>query len=248
MSPEMQMQLSNVMSILEKIQSMYANEGMDMDNNMDMMDAEKQDMDNMDMMDKKKQDMMDIDKAGYTDEEMKTEKALEMTEADASDANDDAEDRIDETNTEITEDSVNEVAKTLLALAGKKKVKKSEKSDNSNMVQAINQLTTVVKSLANKQNETETAVNGILKGLGVSEQLQEIQKAEQAKAADNRTPVMNPDANEMVQLFKSMMLAQNGQSNQDNQLNNVVTSNAQSDVVRKNCNDIAREYMRKGRF
>lgn len=235
MSPEMQTMMGNLSSILEEIQNMYGNEGMGMEAPAQM--SAKEDMaGDGDMMEEKVE-------SGYDEDMMKAQKALETTEPDATSASDDAEERMDETNTEITEDSVMEVAKALALLSGKVKapVKKSaQKADP--MVDAIHSLTRVVKGIADKQNATDTAVNGILEGLGVSSQLEKIQKSEDAKPL----PVTNPDAGEMLKVFKSML----GQGAQGVQEVNEgpVTSNVQSNEVRKNLRSPEMvQFFRKGR-
>lgn len=108
-------------------------------------------------------------------------------------ADDDAETRIADDQGNINDENVNAVAKAIMALASKgKPVAKSKKSpdevrkemlrqrvnkkleekrQNNNVEKALVAIANVVKSVAEQQNETTTAVANILEGMGIAQQV-----------------------------------------------------------------------------
>ena len=111
-------------------------------------------------------------------------KGIEETTSDGSTANDDAGIRDDGNKTDINEETVDEVTKALMQLIKQKKTtQKSVSNNNNNIAPVLNELTKVIKSMNNRQEETEKALESILKGLGVAEAIQkdETEKIEKSK-------------------------------------------------------------------
>jgi phosphopantothenate synthetase len=115
------------------------------------------------------QDMLEKGTGSEEDENM-IEKGLEQTPSDGATASDDVEERVEDPQTDQGEANENEVVKQLLSLLSKNTVKKSVSKEDK-VVAAVNELTQVVKTLANRTNDTELAVKNILEGFGISEQV-----------------------------------------------------------------------------
>jgi hypothetical protein len=115
-----------------------------------------------------------------TDEEGRTEKGLETTPSDGQTASDDAEERIEDPLPDGTQEATDMVAKTLveqLLTAVNKQKKPVKKSENNKIAQTLSELTKVVKSIVDKQNENQYAIESILKGLSVDKEIEVINKS-----------------------------------------------------------------------
>lgn len=109
----------------------------------------------------------------------KTEKGLEQTPSEGSTANDDAGVRDEENLTDLTEENMDEVAKALLTLLkGKTKTQKSvvKKESTNQLLPVLNELTKAIKSIGARQEESENALESILKGLGVAKAIESEEK------------------------------------------------------------------------
>jgi len=166
------------------------------------------------------------------DEEEDPEMMLAQKESNGPTANPEtkAEDRVEDP-TDITEGNLSEVGKSLgllLQLVGANKsapaqaVQKSAPAGgdqvNIAVLQSLAEISNVMKSLANQQNQQNTAISNILDGIGFSENVQ--------KSLDNRPkPVQNLDANgilnELTTVLKSLNGGQNVQNNNNNAWGNV---------------------------
>lgn len=97
-------------------------------------------------------------------------------------ASDDADARLGDDIPEVDQDNIDEVAKMLTKLAKKSKsapVKKASKNNELEDVKmAILDLTKVVKSIADDNNEVQKAVASILDGIGVADAITSVQKSE----------------------------------------------------------------------
>jgi len=179
-SQEIQAIVGNIIGLLEELKTMEGQmDGMDqapMEEGMEMKQENE------------------TDRPPMEEEELeKTEKGLEQTNSDGSTANDDAGVRDEENLTVLTEESVDEVAKALLHLVKQKK--KTEKSkvtnSNDNIMPVLQQLNKTLKSMSERQKESENAIEGILEGLGV------------AKAIENETTQKVEKSNPAIRSEKS---------------------------------------------
>jgi hypothetical protein len=162
--------------------------------------------------DKKKEDME------------KAKKAIETTPGDQPAAQDPAEDRIDEVIPEASEEKLNEVAKALLKIINKSQTK-VQKSEINPVVSVIDKVVKTLQTQDEKINSMANAFEQLLDGLGVSKQIEIVQKSQQPE----RRPIMNTDKNEVIK-FLSDALSQVKKEEKSDQPN-------QSNVVRKNLSD-----------
>jgi hypothetical protein len=200
-------------------------------------ESKNEDLDDMDdkgkkveMADKPKDDeeaaKAEDDGTGESEE---AEKALETTPSDGPTASDDAEDRIDETPSEQTEENVNEVAKQLASLLmGVKKAKKVHKSTNP-LVSTMQDMAEGMKVLKAENQVLGEAMTKLLDGIGVTEQLNVVRKAEEE--ARKSKPVTNPDMQRLVEFLQSNVRKSEDEESQ------VGASN--SEVIHKNLGGVA---------
>jgi len=136
-------------------------------------------------------------------EKMKAKKSIDDQGEDAASMRDDAEERIDDL-PENTEDSIQEVAKMLASLVFKPKVAKSAATkpatgSSRTTMAAIQALTQVVKTLAKRQKQADSAMNDILMGLGVADQIQA-----NYGVAKSSKPVLNADADKVIRAIRKV--------------------------------------------
>lgn len=138
-------------------------------------------------------------------------KGIEQTSSEGSTASDDAGERDMGNATDTMDENVQMLAKALLQMAGKSvEAKKSVAPKNNDLTTAINTLTTVVKSLATQQNEQATAIESILKGLGVAEQ---IEKSAPTKKVEKQELTSSKELNSILEyVAKSIETQQKGES------------------------------------
>ncbi len=208
LSPEERNLLENAKALISEIESMQeGEETMEQEYDVEMQDGENED-------DYKKwQETEDYKKAAAKAD-------VKKQESDGSTASDTADERVEDL-PEQTEENVDEVAKSIVQLLAKGAVQKSVKpkvvqSDNKAVVVALNALTTVVKSLAENQNEQEQALSTILEGYGIVDSIKVEKSADQA-------PIVNTDlAQVLTEVNKSLKsLNQPGKAPQPEQKNDM---------------------------
>lgn len=136
-------------------------------------------------------------------------KGQETTPSEGATASDNTEERMSEVQTEQTEENVNDVAKQftslLMQMAGGN-VQKSAPKEVNPIVTALSQMADVQKSTQDQLNDLSTALAHVLKGMGVTEQM-EIAKAEQ-KRTEN---LSNTSGNaEVLKAIQDAVMAMGG--------------------------------------
>jgi len=138
-----------------------------------------------------------------------------------------AEDRVEDPtlNNELNESEVGKAAlAALMNLVQKssqpKKVQKSAapKGTDALIMNALSEMTSVMKSISDKQGQTDLAMSNILDGIGFTDQM-----AEQMvqKSAPKHTPVQNTDSAMIMNAFMEVLKNAGGNSvNQTPQTNN----------------------------
>ena len=142
-------------------------------------------------------------------------------------ANEPAENRVEDPtlNNELNESEVGKAALNMLMnlvqkSSPQKKVQKSAAPNGTNalIMNALSEMTSVMKSISDKQGQTDLAMSNILEGIGFTDQM-----AEQmvAKSAPTHTPVQSPDSAMIMNAFMEVLKNANGNSvNQTPQTNN----------------------------
>lgn len=156
-------------------------------------------------------------------------KGIETTESDSATASDDATPRMEEPQTDPSMENVDEVAKAFLSLIQKGMVKQPVQKQVTPLMatlQAVQKVVDVQKAQAAKQIELETALHGILKGLGVTDQL-DIAKSRMVK----QPPITAQDNEATLNVILKALAGSQGQ-NQTTQNSTVRKSN--HEVVRDN--------------
>lgn len=169
--------------------------------------------------------------AGVVPEEEPEDPNAIMKESNGPTANpeDKAENRVEDP-TDITAGNLSEVGKSLGLLLQLMNVNKSAPAQsvqksapagdqvNTAVLKSLAEISNVMKSLADQQNQQNTAISNILDGIGFSENVQ--------KSLDNRPkPVQNLDGaglmNELLGVMKSIQNGQNTPQNNNSAWNNV---------------------------
>lgn len=123
-----------------------------------------------------------------------------------------AEDRVED-GTEITEGNYSEVGKSLAAIAGqlqrigRPRVAKAAPKQDTLVMSALAEITKVMKSISDRQEQSDTALVNILDGLGV---VKAVQKSEAP------VPVANVDGTAVLQELTSVLKSLNKNNQQDN--------------------------------
>ena len=134
----------------------------------------------------------------------KVDKDVTNTPSDVATANDDAEERLIDSLSEVDEKNVAEVSKAIATAKNLKALRMANKSVQSSIIQspvreALTNLTQVVKNVMGTQKETSTAMGNILEGLGITKQIEEMQKATKSE------PIVTTD-NEKAMAFVQTLL------------------------------------------
>jgi hypothetical protein len=190
LTPEEQTLVANIKSLLAELEGMQVGD--------ETLDQE------VEMEDEKPPFMPQEDEEGGEDEdEYEVDKAIENASPDESTANDDAEDRLEDV-PEVDEGNVNEVAKAIArAMLGQKKVKKSAGgSVNAQIVQALGEVSRVMKSMQNRVQSQEQVLSEILEGLGVTQ----VSKPTSVRKSQNR-PVQSMDGEFVNEVAKALIEA-----------------------------------------
>lgn len=160
----------------------------------------------------------------FVDDEEEGVVKSKVKKGEGSTGSDDSEDIIDD-QPEMNEENIKEVAKALLKLGlikqKKKAVAKSKGGDSAVLVGAIAQLTKVIKSIQENQNEHKRAIEGMLEGLGIANSIKPERVAKSKPVAVNDTKKI------LSEVFKDILGADgDGGKNQ----NAVATARNNSDV------------------
>lgn len=158
-------------------------------------------------------EMTDEEKKKKEDDDKKKEdadkaaKALETTQSDGATASDKTDDKIDENQTETSEKNTDEVSKALaIALSALLKkngsVKKSQEINPE--IKAIQDLTQVVKGLADNQNVQSDVMAQLLDGLGIAKQLEVNKSIAEKNGINKGTPVTNSDNSDITGVLKEL--------------------------------------------
>lgn len=150
----------------------------------------------------------------YLEDEEEVEKA---SEGPTANPNEKAEDRVDQ-GTDITEDNYTEVGKSLQRLSRVVKSQHSKQSRESQMVmKSLAEIAKAMKSLSDRQNQTDTALSNIMDGIGLSDA---VEKSSVQKNQEGRKPVANMDGNAVMQELASVLKDIAGQNQNSNAPNN----------------------------
>jgi hypothetical protein len=126
-------------------------------------------------------------------------KTLVETPSESATANDGAVERLEDYNTDITEENLMEIAKAIMNVAkGKKTVAKSVGSD------AMNTIAKSIELLTNKVTEQDKALNSILKGLGVADEIMRVEKSQPVRKAENSVNDVNKSMDYIVAKLAEM--------------------------------------------
>lgn len=131
---------------------------------------------------------------------MTASKAVVSTPSEQVTANDDAEETIDGLIPEETDESLKQVSKMLapLLIAMSKQQNKVVKSKDP-LIEAVEGLTKVVQKTVENQNVLSETVGGLLDGIGITKQMEIVQKAKENKPQ----PILSPDALAIVQALQN---------------------------------------------
>lgn len=157
-------------------------------------------------------------------EKEKIEKDQISTPSEGPTANDPAATVIDETQTEVSQDNVKEVAKAILqALSPKVAVKSIDP-----VLKALSDLTQVVGLSVKKSEDNAEAIEHILKGLGVADQVTAVRKSQ-------GTPITEAGSN--GDLVKALMSVLKSQKEVDGQPSTCGVRISNSQAVNKSLSD-----------
>jgi hypothetical protein len=116
---------------------------------------------------------------GTTEDDQMIEKGLETTPSDGATANDNSDTRVADPQTpqgDVNEKEVTKATKALLEMLQKnnqnKGIQKSISNPDTQVLNTLNEIVKVTKSLTEKVNDQEIAMKNILEGLGVVEQVE----------------------------------------------------------------------------
>lgn len=165
-SPEEQQIFNNIFALLKELQTMGGSD---------------EDMPEQPPMGEEQKQENEMERPPMEEEEIN--KGIESTSSDGGTANDDAGERDEKNYTNITDEGINEVAKAILQMAKRKEVNKnSVNKETNNIAPVLNELAKTMKSINDRQQETEQTIEKILKGLGVAKYIEdEEQKTEKSK-------------------------------------------------------------------
>lgn len=139
---------------------------------------------------------------------------------------DKAEDRVEDPtlNNELNESEVGKALGVLANLVRKsskpKRVQKSAGSNGTNalIMNALSEMTSVMKSISDKQNQNDLAIGNILEGIGFTDQ---IANEMVQKSAPSHQPVGNVDSTMILNMFTEVLKNAGGNAvNQTPQTNN----------------------------
>jgi hypothetical protein len=182
-SPEEQAVVNNLIALINELQSMAMGE--EVSQAPDMPIEEKQ----MEQTDRPVEDEEEISKG------------LEQTASDGSTANDDAGVRDEGNATDIMEDGVAEAKKALLKLLTQKTETQKSAVKESKITMVLSELVKTVKSINDRLEITETAMENTLKGLGIAKAIEEeTEKVEKAKPIRS-----NKETEELVNYIKEAL-------------------------------------------
>jgi hypothetical protein len=215
--------LGNIQSLLSQL--MQANQGDQGAPNgteqvtLSKAEGELNDEDKKEEEDKKKEDAE------------KAKKALETTTSDGATASDDTEDKIDENQTETSEKNTDEVSKALAIalsalLKNNESVKKSQ--ETSPQIKALQDLTQVVKGLADNQNMHSDAMAQLLDGLGIAKQLEVNKSIAEKNGLPKGKPITDLDNSNVLGVIGEIAKALNGEKKE------VAAPQGNSQIVHKN--------------
>jgi hypothetical protein len=209
LSPEEQMILSNISSLLTEIQQGTSNTPSEEPPVMEQEGTPSEELENNPEEDLGEKEVKMI------------LKAIEETSSDGATASDDAEERIDDPLPDASQENVDEVAKTLgrlLLRAQKSRVKKS--APKSASTEILSKLTTIIKNQDNKINELSEALTHVLKGLGMAKQLEIAKEEEGNRRKVGKSAVSQNE--ELTKALKSIVDTIKGQSSTEgvNKMNN----------------------------
>lgn len=124
-------------------------------------------------------------------------------------ANEPAENRVEDPtlNNELNESEVGKAALNMLMnlvqKSGPKKVQKAApKGTDALIMNALSEMTTVMKSISEKQSETDKALGSVLEGIGITD---EMASQMVAKSAPTHQPVGNPDSAMIMNAFMEVL-------------------------------------------
>jgi hypothetical protein len=122
------------------------------------------------------------------------------TESDVATARDKPEDRMLDALSEVDVENVDEVKKAVKLIRDMKEIRTMKSRSLTPLASAMVELTQVVKSIVNEQNQTQLALKNILDGMGVTQQMSIVQKSE----SDHR-PIVDNDNVAMSKVIKGLL-------------------------------------------
>jgi hypothetical protein len=153
------------------------------------------------------------------------------TPSDVATARDKAEDRLIDSLSEVDVENMDEVKKAIKKIKVAKKALQLRKSvNNSEVASSLHDLAVVVKAVIDNQSQQELALKNILEGLGITKQLELVNKSEPA----NGKPIMTNDNTNMATFLTSLAKQITKSETPANDKGQTVLSNGQ--IVQKNLN------------
>lgn len=127
-------------------------------------------------------------------------KGVVETPSDSATGDSPAEERMEEVLTEQTQDNKNEVARSLAIIAKKLLGEEVKKSAPKNpMVDALNSVAKAIENINKKVEIQGNVIEQLLDGMGISEQLEVVQKSQERK------PVVSTDNQQVVKFLQEIV-------------------------------------------
>jgi len=220
MEEEEKMVMGNIMTLLQQLMGSGDSSGMESDVSMAAGGPQVGDDEEMMAMKAAMVDNgMDEDMAmkaatamkgmGYVKKEMEGDTMNDIaksSEGPTANPEDKAEDRVLD-GTEITEDNYSEVGKSLLTALSNMAVQKSSSvnTHDAGNAQVLGQITKVLKSISDRQAQTDQALGNILDAVGITDSVAKSATTQSAPVA----PVGNLDGQAVIGLLSEVMKSQN---------------------------------------
>jgi hypothetical protein len=185
--------LNNNLSLLNEIKQIVEGSG-------EEVQESKEDLipdDKMENVDDKGEE---VEKGEEDDKDEDVEKGLVDTPSDGVTGNDDAEEKVSGNSPEFSEDNAESVAKAMMILANKM-FKKPVKKSMTNEQRVQSETLRVLKTMAQKQEETEKAIVNILKGFGIAEQVEKSVNYKKIEKSESRAIGTN-DLRQLIDAIK----------------------------------------------
>jgi ribosomal protein S7 len=191
---------------------------------------------NQGFVNKQEDNMKTTDELEESIDDKEVEKDQVTNTSDSGTASDPAKERIEEGTTEITEEGVKEVAKTLVNALTQISAPVKKEPVNP-LVQAIGKLAEVQKSNQDQINTVSVALEQLLNGLGIVEQMN-VQKS-QDLTVQKRAPVVSEDMEKFMSKIMEFTGVKKSEESSVASANRPVSGapGGNGEIVRKNLAD-----------